>query len=157
MYGIYRRPWGYEVSIMRRGIRYTKRFSATRHAGMAFALSRAQDWRDAAVKSLPPAARTELARKVRSNNTSGVSGVSCRLSPDGEPREWIAKTHVSKGKVLRVAFSVRQWGDAALLMAIEERANQLSQMHGLIRPHPAEAVIRKNAADEPGGQPAHSP
>lgn len=149
MYGIYRRPWGFEVSLMRAGTRYTKRFSATRHAGMASALSRAQEWRDAVVKNLPVVERRELARKVRSNNTSGVAGVSCRFSPNGEPREWIAKTSVSGNNIVRVGFSVRVWGEAALIMAIEERFRQLGEMTGLAKFHPDEAVIRRGSANQP--------
>ncbi|WP_143605961.1 AP2 domain-containing protein [Variovorax sp. 54] len=156
MYGIIERHWGYEVSIMRKGTRYTKRFSVSRNGGMVPALRQALEWRDTIVQTIPPLERKERAQKLRSNNTTGVPGVSCRLSPDGKPREWIAKTYVSKGKVLRVGFSVRRWGSAALFLAIEERSKQLDRMNGLTDVHPAEAAIRQSSASKPGGAAAKS-
>lgn len=146
MYGIYARPWGFEVSIVRRGVRYFQQFGNGSYGGAEHALRRAQEWRDAVVRSVPPATRRERAEKQRANNTTGVTGVFCLVSPDGKGLSWLAKTYIAAEEILRANFPIHHWGDAARTMAIQERAKQLKHMTGLAALHPAEESIRKSAS-----------
>jgi hypothetical protein len=146
MYGIYARPWGFEVSIVRRGIRYFQQFGKASYGGAEHALRRAQEWRDAVVRSVPPVARRERAEKLRASNTTGAPGVFCLVSPDGKGVSWLAKTYIAAEEILRANFPIQAWGDAARTLAIQERARQLERMTGLAAIHPAEESIRKSSS-----------
>lgn len=146
MYGIYPRPWGFEVSIMRNRKRHTAIFGAASYGGAEQALMHAQAWRDALVKSLPPTERRARAEKVRANNTTGIPGVFGLLSAQGKVLGWLAKTYLAHDQILRALFPVNGSGNAARSMAIRERTRQLNQMTGLAKVHPAEEAIRKAPA-----------
>ena len=146
MYGIYPRPWGFEVSIMRNRKRHTAIFGAASYGGAEQALMHAQAWRDALVKSLPPTERRARAEKVRTNNTTGIPGVFGLLSAQGKVLGWLAKTYLAHDQILRALFPVNGAGNDARSMAIQERARQLGQMTGLAKVHPAEEAIRKAPA-----------
>lgn len=151
MYGICARPWGFEVSLVRNGVRYYRQFGRASYGGEEQALLQAQDWRDHIVRSVPPAARRERAEKMRANNSTGVPGVFHRLAPGGRVRGWLAKTYIAPDEILRADFPVEGLGDAAQLLAIRERTHQLDRMTGLARPHPAEEAIRMGlSAHAPG-------
>jgi hypothetical protein len=158
MYGIYVRPWGFEVSIVRRGVRYFQQFGKASYGGAEHALRRAQEWRDSIVRSVPPVARRERAEKLRASNTTGVPGVFCLVSPDGRGLSWLAKTYIAAEEILRANFPIHSWGDAARNLAIQERAKQLKHMTGLAALHPAEEAIRKShgAASTVSGPPKRS-
>lgn len=143
MYGISARPWGFEVSLVRNGVRYTRLFGHASYGGPQQALRRAQAWRDTIVKEHPPIARRERAQTLRSNNKTGAPGVSPRLSAQGKPVAWLAKTYLGHEEVLRTEFELTDWGHAARAQAIGERQRQLARMVGLARLHPAEEAIRK--------------
>lgn len=143
MYGISARPWGFEVSLVRNGVRYTRLFGHASYGGPQQALRRAQAWRDTIVKEHPPIARRERAQTLRSNNKTGAPGVSPRLSAQGKPVAWLAKTYLRHEEVLRTEFELTDWGHAARAQAIGERQRQLARMVGLARLHPAEEAIRK--------------
>jgi hypothetical protein len=145
MYGIYAKPWGFEVSLVRSGTRYIRQFGIGSYGSLEQALLQAQDWRDAVVRSVPPVARRMRAEKLRANNTTGVAGVFCHLDPDGKAKSWLAKTYVGEDEILRTHFPVDAWGSAAQELAIRERARQLERMSGLARLHPAEEAIRNGA------------
>jgi hypothetical protein len=149
MYGIYARSWGFEVSIVRSGVRYFQQFGKASYGGAEHALRRAQEWRDAVVKSVPPVTRRERAEKLRASNTTGVPGVFCLASPDGKGLSWLAKTYIAAEEILRANFPIHSWGDAARKLAIEERARQLDRMTGLAALHPAEEAIRKASVAAP--------
>lgn len=142
MYGIYTKPWGYEVSIVRSGNRFIKQFGKSSYGGADQALLEAQAWRDFVVRSVPPVARRTRAERLKANNTTGVAGVTCHLDSNGKIKSWLAKTYVGEDEVLRTHFPVDAWGNAALTLAIEERQRQLEHMQGLARLHPAEEAIR---------------
>jgi hypothetical protein len=146
MYGIYSRPWGFEVSITRNGKRHGAIFGAASYGGAELALMHARTWRDALVKSLPPTERRARAQKLRANNTTGIPGVFGLLSAKGKVFGWLAKTYLAHDQILRALFPVDGFGNAAQSMAIHERALQLSQMTGLAKVHPAEEAIRKAPA-----------
>lgn len=149
MYGIYLRSWGFEVSITREGIRHTRQFGKASYGSLEQALLQAQDWRDALVRSMPPIARRERAKKIRANNATGVPGVFLQLSNNGKALAWAARTSIGQDEMLRVSFTHNLWGDAAQELAIQERNRQLDHMHGLARLHPAEETIRTGAPTDP--------
>jgi hypothetical protein len=143
MYGIYIRPWGFEVSIVRAGVRHRESFGRASYGGIAPALAHAQRWRDALVKSLPPPTRRSRAEQVRPNNKTGIPGVFRLLTPSGKILGWLAKTYLAHDQILRALFLASDQGSAARSMAIRERGRQLEQMSGLAKVHPAEEAIRK--------------
>lgn len=145
LYGIYARPWGFEVSLMRGGVRYSRLFGKASYGGEAQALLQAQDWRDMIVRTVPPVARRTRAEKLRANNSSGVPGVSSRVAPDGHVQAWVAKTYLGPDALLQASFLVAEEGHAARTLAVVERMQQLAQMTGLARLHPAEELIRNGA------------
>jgi len=151
MYGIAPRRWGFEVSLVRNGTRYYRQFGKASYGSLEQALLQAQDWRDAVVRSVPPVARRTRAEKLRTNNTTGVSGVSCQVASGGRVRAWIAKTCIGQNEILRADFPVDAVGEAAQALAVEERARQLDQMPGLARLHPAEEAIRQGLTVQPVG------
>lgn len=151
MYGIAPRPWGFEVSLVRNGIRYYRQFGKGSYGSLEQALLQAQDWRDAVVRSVPPVARRTRAEKVRANNTTGVSGVFCQVASGGRVRAWIAKTCIGPNDILRADFPVDVVGKAAQALAVAERARQLDRMPGLSRLHPAEEAIRHGMTTHPAG------
>ena len=148
MYAIYSRPWGFEVSIIRAGVRYREGFGQASYGGASQALLHAKRWRDTLVKSLPPPTRRSRAEKLRPNNKTGVPGVFRLLSAHGKMLGWLAKTYIAHDKILRALFLAGDQGSTARTMAIRERKRQLAQMSGLAKVHPAEEAIR-NAPPQP--------
>jgi hypothetical protein len=142
MYGIYSRSWGFEVSLVRNGIRHHKLFGNASYGSLEQALLHAQDWRDFIVRSVPPVERRVRAQKPRANNTTGIPGVFHQLAPGGKVRGWMAKTYIAQDEILRADFPLTGLGDAAHALAVQERAQQLKHMTGLARLHPAEEAIR---------------
>lgn len=70
---------------------------------------------------------------VRSNNASGVAGVSFHRSYPTHPGQWLASTYAGNRKYLRKHFSVREHGDAkAKALAIAARQEQLEQVAHLV-------------------------
>lgn len=151
MYGIYARSWGFEVSIVRNGVRHHRLFGKASYGGAEQALLHAQDWRDHIVRSVPPLPRSARAEKPRANNSTGVTGVFHHLAPSGRVRAWMAKTYIAPDEILRTDFSVAELGDDAQALAIQERAQQLKRMTGLARIHPAEEAIRMGLSAHPAG------
>ena len=150
MYGITRGVRDcWKAALRRNGAEFCKSFSFSIFGGEEAALMRAQAWRDEMVKTHPPASRSQRAQILRRNSTSGLTGVTCTLGPDGRPKAWSAKTHVSPDKTLNKYFSVGRYGSDAKLLAIAEREKQLQQMVGLTTPHPAEAVLREAPLQPP--------
>lgn len=152
MYGIcrtigHRHGPGWIVHLTRNGEHFSKPFALSMYGDEEAALIRAQAWRDEIVKAHPPRTRLQQATRLKSNNTSGIPGVTCQLGQDGNVQAWIAGTTVSPGKKLTKYFSVARYGAAqAKLLAIAERQRQLQQMTGLCAVHPAEAMVRNAPA-----------
>lgn len=149
MYGIFTRPWGYEVSVMRNGTRHYRQFGRASYGGAEQALAHAQDWRDAIVRQHPPIARRARAEQPRANNSTGAPGVYSRVAPDGRVRAWLAKTYIAEDQILQTYFSVDGADRAAHAAALAERARQLAQMTGLAHVHPAEEAIRRETDAAP--------
>ncbi len=140
MYGIGECDSYWRVCLQRNGKHIDKTFSYLKYGGREQALALAAAWRDQVVQEHPQLERRELAQRVRRNNTSGVSGVRCRLGPDGQPILWMAGTRTAPGEVSQKSFSVTKYGDAAKAMAITERLRQLARLEGRTSRHPADRV-----------------
>ena len=151
MYGVTRRALDWNVRLVRDGVRHDRTFSFLVFGGPAPALEAARAWRDLLVRTHPPVSRRERASRLRSTNSSGIAGVSLQYDRRGEPLLWLASTYLGPGQVLRRAFSIRRWGTDARRLAIKAREQQLAQMHGLARVHPAEDSLR--LADPPPREP----
>ena len=149
MYGIYPKPWGFEVSLSRGRTRHLKLFGIAEWGNAQEALCQARAWRDTIVKSIPPAKRRTRAEKVRANNKTGTPGVTQLLRVDGSVQAWRAHTYVGPGEILRAYFSVNVHGESAYTLAIEARAKQLKRMSGLTKPHPAEELVRTRKEKQP--------
>jgi len=145
-YGIFEGSLGWEVRLVRGGRKYLKQFYFRACGGRDEAFAHAQAWRNEVVRGHPPPARRERASRLRSNNTSGIPGVSLQCDRTGRPVLWLASTYLGPGNVLRKAFSIGRWGAEALPLAIAERQSQLAQMSGLSHVHPAEPWVRAGHA-----------
>lgn len=76
----------------------------------------------------PQLERRERAQTLRSDNTSGIAGVTCQCWPDGRPMRWIAHTIIAKGHVLTNCFGVKKHGfEQARHLAIAARDSTLSR------------------------------
>lgn len=76
-----KRMRGWNVRVIRRGIRITEFFPDKRFGGKAGALSEAIHFRDIKTRELKPIPRSELARRITARNTSGIPGVHRRQKP----------------------------------------------------------------------------
>lgn len=145
MYGIEPTPGGFEVSLMRQGVRYHAHFAVSRWGSEAEALREAQAWRDSIVRSVPPVERRARAVKLRSSNQTGIAGVSMVLGRDGNALGWKAHTYIAPGRRLQTYFSIKRYGELARDLAISARHAQLELMEGFAKLHPAEEQIRSSA------------
>ncbi|WGT61491.1 hypothetical protein [Variovorax paradoxus] len=145
MYGIVRHKTYWLVKLERSRQRFSKTFSFAKLGGVQDALAQAQAWRDDIVRQHPPVMRQQRANKLRSNNKTGIVGVTCVLGPDGRPRQWSAHTYIGPGQLLQKTFSVYRHGEDAQTLAIAERQKQLAQMEGRARLHPVEEQVRSSS------------
>ncbi|RYH53589.1 MAG: AP2 domain-containing protein [Alcaligenaceae bacterium] len=144
-YAIYRTRYAWDVCLSREKVSWNRRFTFSAYGSEELALEAARVWRDQLVLLHPPKSRQERATQLTSANVSGVAGVTAQYGRDGLPKLWLAKTFIGPNKVLRKAFGVARYGQAARGLAQEERARQLLLMTGLVKVHPAEAVVRAAA------------
>lgn len=123
-----RRTLGWNVRVMRRGIRVTEFFSDRKYGGKAGALSEAMHFRDKTVRELQPSSRSEVARRKTARNTSGIPGVRRRAKPVKRGEKifeyvvWTASGSPSPGKRKTRDFYVSKLGeDDAREAAIAQR------------------------------------
>jgi hypothetical protein len=133
-YGIiYQRQLGrsdcFIVNVRRRGHTYTRRFAFSTHGGLAAALKAAIAWRNTCLAEKPVFTLKEFHDRVRSNNTSGVPGVTF-LRPSRQPDGiWQAKLSRADGYRLCRMFSVRKYGfDEAFARAVAARSEFLAAL-----------------------------
>lgn len=69
------RTRGWNVRVIRRGIRLTEFFSDKKYGGKAGSLSEAMHFRDEAARDLQAVPRSEIAKRRTVRNTSGIPGV----------------------------------------------------------------------------------
>ena len=144
MYGISRiddgvyRTHAWRVSLCRRGKRHVKNFADKKWGGKAHALKYAKQYRDALLLEYPPLSRKEFCSILRSNNTSGITGVykyakSFTLR-DGRIKEswyWEATWPAHEGEQAHVAFSVNEYGEEmARQKAIRARKRGMQALAG---------------------------
>ena len=134
---------GWNVRVIRRGIRITEFFSDAKFAGTAGALSEAMHFRDAAVKDLRPIPRSELARRKTVRNQSGIPGVRRivkRTVIGGKAfaqEVWEASGTPQPGRRKSETFSIAKLGeDSAREAAIAQRLRWEKQMERCERQTP---------------------
>ena len=116
----------WQVSIIRKGVRYRKNFSDSVFSGSDEALSAAKTWRDATFLTLPGESMATVVARVKSTNTSGVPGVTrAKAERNGQLfHYWVANSPKVKGQAHRSKrFSISKFGDkAAFELATNARA-----------------------------------
>ena len=126
---------GYLVRVTRKGKLTWKYFYDSEHGGKRKALQAAKKHRDTLETRLKAYSSKELARKERSNNTSGTVGV--RLAVEADPRwpsnpeyeYWIAQWSPRKGVRRTKRFSVEKYGyDEAYRLAVKARRQGVASM-----------------------------
>jgi len=144
LYGISRvddkqhRTHAWRVSFSRHGRRFVKSFPDKRLGGKGRALRLAKQYRDHFIATNPPLSRREFCTILRSNNTTGITGVyryakSFRLK-NGQLRQswyWEATWPTGNGKQAHIAFAVNAHGEShARQLAIHARREALEQLNG---------------------------
>lgn len=103
-------------------------------------------YRDLVVQTAPPMSMRDFASIVRTNNTSGVPGVSRRI--EGQYVYWTAIVYLPTGKTRRRSFSVKKYGEEnARAKAMSARQELLEALHGWLTPYP-EVVSEFHALPE---------
>lgn len=131
-----------DVVITRNGMAFNKSFSENRYGGEHETMRLARAWRDAIVAEHPPMSLAEHCAILRSNNTSGVSGVRraapMPLDENGDVIGcypcWVADIPLGNGKSRNRTFSVNKYGEeGARQRAIAAREKALAELEGLVR------------------------
>lgn len=146
-YGIYRHEadtagegGAWHVNISRRNVMHRKNFLDSTHGGRESTLACAQAYRDHVVASMPPLLWREKMEIRKTNNTSGVVGVSL-IRKKGVAQSWHAGIQI-QGKKWQRSFSIRKYGyDNARERAIQYRLEMLQSVEGEYVMHP---VAKKN-------------
>ncbi|SCB39960.1 AP2 domain-containing protein [Rhizobium hainanense] len=111
--------------LRRQGRHISRTFKDTAYGSAESAFEQARDYRDAIMHALPPVTLREKANCLRSDNTSGVSGVY--KAHDPQPR-WIAYLSSPDG-VRTKGYSVSRYGDEkAKIFAIRKRQEWLADI-----------------------------
>jgi len=126
---------GWLVRVTRKGKLTSWYFNDEQYGGKRKALTAARKYRDELEKTLRGYTAKQLAKKKRSNNTSGVAGV--RLVEESDPRwpseptyqYWIAQWSPKKGVRRTKRFSVQKYGnEKAYRMALAARRKGVAEM-----------------------------
>ncbi len=145
MYGISRidddvyHTHAWRVSLRRRGKMHVKNFADKKCGGKRKALQLAKNCRDEIVDRYPPMTRKEFSSIIRSNNTSGITGVykyakKYRLADSREIKSWYWEAHwpTQRGKWKSVRFSVKELGDdIARAKALRARKYGMNAVEGV--------------------------
>ncbi len=119
---------GYLVRVTRKGKMTSEYFTDEDYGGKRKALLAAKEYRDELEDTLKGYTAQQLARKVRSNNTSGLTGV--RFVVEADPRwpsnpeyeYWVAQWSPEQGVRKTQRFSVEKYGnDKAYRLAVSAR------------------------------------
>lgn len=116
--------FGWQVRLQRRGIKYAKFFSDTRHVSSDQALIAAQEWRDSLIERLESEDRARICQRS-ARNSSGIVGVSkiTITAANGVKYDfWQATWSPESGKRQSVKFSIKRYGDStAFELAVKAR------------------------------------
>lgn len=120
--------WCWSVAFSRAGKRYSRRFYDPKYGGSQAAKRAAMAWRDKQLAEVKPLGIVEFAQIPRSNNTSGVPGVSFSRPARQPEGIWQARLKLDGGRTRTASFSVRQHGErGAYQLALEARRRMLSE------------------------------
>lgn len=118
--------WYWVVNFSRSGTMYSKRFYEPMYGGSKQARQAAIAWRDEMLAKTKPMTVVEFSQKVRSNNTSGVPGVTFHKTAVQPEGIWQAGLTLASGKRLRKSFSVLMHGERqAYELAVQARQAML--------------------------------
>lgn len=126
---------GYLLRMMRQGYMYTQFFSDREYGGKRKSVLAARKVRDELESELKGYTSKDIAKRERSNNTSGIVGV--RLVEETDPRweskpkyqYWVAQWSPSKGTRRTKRFSVDKYGyDEAYRLALKARKAGVAAM-----------------------------
>ncbi|GKS92244.1 AP2/ERF family transcription factor [Acidovorax sp. SUPP2539] len=125
----------WSVSITRRGEHFDKEFRVAVYGDSEKAKAAAIAYRDELLQHRPAMSLRDFASIVRTNNTSGVPGVS-RREYNGFAR-WCALVSLPNGKTRRRTFAVAKYGEEqARERAIKARLELLKLLEGWFVHHP---------------------
>jgi hypothetical protein len=120
--------WYWVVNFSRNGTMYSKRFYEPMYGGSNKARQAAIAWRDQMLAQIKPMTVVEFSQKVRSNNTSGVPGVTFHKTASQPEGIWQAGLTLGSGKRLRKSFAVLLHGERqAFELAVQARQAMLEQ------------------------------
>ena len=136
----------WSVSVTRRGEHFDKEFRVATYGDPEKAKAAAIAYRDELLQHRPAMSLRDFASIVRTNNTSGVPGVS-RREDNGFAR-WCALVSLPNGKTRRRTFAVKKYGEEqARERAIKARLELLKLLDGWFVHHP-DAVPEGHAPSE---------
>jgi hypothetical protein len=120
--------WYWVVNFSRAGKMFSKRFYEPMYGGSKNARQAAILWRDEMLAKTRPMTVVEFSQKVRSNNTSGVPGVTFHKTARQPEGIWQAGLTLASGKRIRKSFSVLLYGDkVAFELAVRARQTMLQE------------------------------
>lgn len=102
--------WYWAVHFTRAGKRCYRRFYESKHGGSRAARAAAIVWRDRKLAEIKALGIVQFAALTRSNNTSGVPGVTFTRSVRQPEGIWQARLKLAGGKTATRSFSVRKHG-----------------------------------------------
>lgn len=152
-YGIYRvalrkhHSAHWRVSLSRQGHQIERRFHDSLYGSSEASLGQARDYRDAVMSALPPTTNHERVVRLRTDNQSGISGVS--FVEDQHHVGWIAKLDTSERRRAK-RFSVKEYGyEQAKALAIVQRQQWLNEhpVNYVTLAEYAESVALENFGD----------
>lgn len=129
------RTHGWLVTIQRQGVIHRRHFGDGTHGGKRKALIAARAFRDDIMEKFPPYSMATYAQIVKTNNQTGVVGVSrhcttnTRHLPEHERRWfWVAAWPAKDGRK-RVRFSVNKYGEElAFQLALTARKEGIAAL-----------------------------
>jgi hypothetical protein len=114
--------WYWVVAFSRNGTMYSRRFYEPMYGGSLQARQAAIAWRDERLAQIKPMTVVEFSQKIRSNNTSGVPGVTFHRTASQPEGIWQAGLTLATGKRIRKSFSVLMHGERrAFELAVQAR------------------------------------
>ena len=129
------RTHAWKVIIQRRKTIYTRHFSDGRYGGKGASPKAAKAYRDQLIARHPPMTRREVCVVRKTNNTSGVSGITRIDSVEWNKgrslhrRYWDAQWPTLSGKPIHRKFSIKIYGERrAFQLAVHARRQGLRQL-----------------------------
>ena len=121
------------VSINRNGKMFQKYFPEKRNGGEQNTMKLAQAWRDTIIAKHPPMSLMAFCSILRSNNTSGMAGISRTIKRNpaksgrvSEMAYWKSRIPMADGKFRLCYFSITKFGEeGAKQLAIDARTQGL--------------------------------